>query len=1033
MKCHLKDHTECAVKKVHNILLEHCEKEGKTLLRDLMMGEAKTMSEINHPNIVRFKGVHFASANTSRPPNIVMELCQKSLRSHLKENTNMQIKDKLAILLDIATALCYLHHRRIVHCDLTPNNILLTKDSVSKIGDFGSAKVIPAGGKLHYPVPGTPCYMPPEAVSSKCSYDEKLDIYSFGCVMHFVLTGKEFAPGEVFLKPSQNSLQRLLWHCIETDPERRPDASTVCKSLNDILDHLNCSEPEISTKIKDVGLPAHKTDLPFYSAKSTPAVWNVFAYFIPLLCTGVNSFHYANTFQNILFLITERMQIIGSYYCDFYILLSQLVKLIYEGAIGFTAITKDDPIVSTQTQSKKYCFTQTCFMLGLAALVHMVAPALGATGYCEEYALQEFNLCNHDIAYLRSKPTMDYMHIHDGYLLQIQESNRSYACVCESIYYLSQELSSYSAMDTINVPSTSMYSPRHNDSSKTRELDYIFSSNDNIFMDGIDTKCIAGLLQCNCSLIAAMEYKQSFYNLSLNFKYILSQGFVAENKCVSSISTNQMNCHIVRFRIECGRHTCCWCYHKDSCNNSIEEILLQYAAKYHDCLVSWHLEYDNGTDDDTIGFPCQLIGIIDKDVTNDTIPAIIQGKIYLYIYVNSVASLHWNQYQKENITIALYYVLLESSMVPISANKRLSCFKFFHVTSTSYAFHGFQRQMKYHGMVHFQHNPITAIKTTENKLLSACVRLSQRHSLIHLHKRIYIVKYSKVPVDLNLWCNNFHDHAEHFPPIVSKRLTLTQSLDVHFYGNIVIDGALQPLTNHNPFWLYHNLCSLLPMCNDSYNPYVKCQYTSLQYIFSLPSNKCNHKNYIAKYLLLFVMLLLLMVHGILAVMRCYYKWRTRNIEYVLLQTGLPHHLTVQRNNILSPRYYDAFAPSVQKVIQLLCTRLNCNLRSSHSTVKNFNQDLPCYIVESALQESLARILLSNDCLKHIIGGHLTVLHDLRVLTSIDNERKCYLELRILLRFDRVISCCIYNLRFHALVTNSVNLYSMTISCFDFSS
>ena len=122
---------------------------------------------------------------------MVMEKMQHSLRSLVEKYAQIPLNVKLCILDEVCLGLRYLHSRNppIVHRDLTPNNILLSSRLEAKITDLGVAKVMQTDNKMTMTkIPGTPGFMPPEALTKRPLYGPPLDIFSFGGVMLNAIT-----------------------------------------------------------------------------------------------------------------------------------------------------------------------------------------------------------------------------------------------------------------------------------------------------------------------------------------------------------------------------------------------------------------------------------------------------------------------------------------------------------------------------------------------------------------------------------------------------------------------------------------------------------------------------------------------------------------------------------------------------------------------------------------------------------------------------------------------------------------------------
>ena len=156
--------------------------------------EAQAIKRLNHPNLV---AVHEYGISLKGAPWILMDyVAGKDLASIIREQGNLPADDALIIFIQICEALQYAHGKNIVHRDLKPSNILITADGTNfvKVLDFGIAKVItPFETKTQLTrtedVIGSPQYMSPEQCLGE-DLDTRSDIYSLGCVMYELLTGK---------------------------------------------------------------------------------------------------------------------------------------------------------------------------------------------------------------------------------------------------------------------------------------------------------------------------------------------------------------------------------------------------------------------------------------------------------------------------------------------------------------------------------------------------------------------------------------------------------------------------------------------------------------------------------------------------------------------------------------------------------------------------------------------------------------------------------------------------------------------------
>ncbi|KAL6640842.1 hypothetical protein ACP70R_021965 [Stipagrostis hirtigluma subsp. patula] len=220
------------------------------------------LREVDHPNIVRFIG------SCTKPPQfyIITEcMTRGSLFDFLHNEHNIvDLPTLLKFALDICRGMSYLHQRGIVHRDLKSANLLLDKDHVVKVADFGLARFQDQDGAMTAET-GTYRWMAPEVINHQ-PYDNKADVYSFAIVLWELMTSKipytSMTPVQAAvgvrqgLRPQlpENAHPRLLnlmQRCWEAAPSNRPSFSDIISELEDIQAQAQGASGETSQKQKD--------------------------------------------------------------------------------------------------------------------------------------------------------------------------------------------------------------------------------------------------------------------------------------------------------------------------------------------------------------------------------------------------------------------------------------------------------------------------------------------------------------------------------------------------------------------------------------------------------------------------------------------------------------------------------------------------------------------------------------------------------------------------------------------------------------
>jgi eukaryotic-like serine/threonine-protein kinase len=163
--------------------------------------ESRTSIRLVHPNIVRV--LEGAQAEDGSP-YLVMELLDGvPLGAYTQNGGRVPLAQAVPILQGILAGLAAAHAQGVVHRDLKPDNVLLTRDAsgtfVVKLLDFGIAKVIDVAGGMAVRTRtgmllGTPAYMSPEQARNARDVDQRADLWSAGVLFYEMLTGRSAFP-----------------------------------------------------------------------------------------------------------------------------------------------------------------------------------------------------------------------------------------------------------------------------------------------------------------------------------------------------------------------------------------------------------------------------------------------------------------------------------------------------------------------------------------------------------------------------------------------------------------------------------------------------------------------------------------------------------------------------------------------------------------------------------------------------------------------------------------------------------------------
>ena len=225
------------VAKAEPYALKTLDPEGLTVSQlKRLLREYELLNCLLHPNIIKVFGFFYGSS--TRGPSILLELCPKRLAKEVVKKSLSNI-DIVCLIYEIVEAMKFVHSKGVIHRDLKPTNILIDANGHAKVADFGIAKIISVETQTSNV--GTQKFMAPELLNEVERYDEKVDVYSFGVLLFWCLTGGkmpkvtlvEIGTGKMAKIPeSVNKFaSNMIKSCWSFDPKQRPSFEKISISL----------------------------------------------------------------------------------------------------------------------------------------------------------------------------------------------------------------------------------------------------------------------------------------------------------------------------------------------------------------------------------------------------------------------------------------------------------------------------------------------------------------------------------------------------------------------------------------------------------------------------------------------------------------------------------------------------------------------------------------------------------------------------------------------------------------------------------
>ena len=206
-----------------------------------LLNEQKLLAQLRSKHVVQLYDIVQLSDRGTSEPAIVLEHIEGEL---LGVGAYQEDRKYLHVLWQIASGLKDIHQHGIIHRDIKPGNIILDKEGVVKIIDFGLSRENFNAATVNFS--GTPVFMAPELWSpGKINFNSKIDVYAFGVTAIALLTSKVPAslqnPNSSSITQSElqalmpsiaSDVSGLIFRCLERPPELRPSMEEVCATIS---------------------------------------------------------------------------------------------------------------------------------------------------------------------------------------------------------------------------------------------------------------------------------------------------------------------------------------------------------------------------------------------------------------------------------------------------------------------------------------------------------------------------------------------------------------------------------------------------------------------------------------------------------------------------------------------------------------------------------------------------------------------------------------------------------------------------------
>jgi len=225
---------QVAMDRVVAVKILHPRAAARAEDRERFLREARAAAVLTHPNIVTIHEILPLAGTVA----IVMEYVDGgTLAEVLKVRRRFPPAEAVAIVRQVAEALRVAHGRGIIHRDVNPRNIMLTRDGRVKLADMGLARALAESDGVEGKTFGTPYYISPEQVTGDPPPDHRTDLYSLGVTLYEMVAGRP-----PFLADTPQAVMRM--HVLQAPPDPRAFVPDLPQALCGLLAKAMAREPE---------------------------------------------------------------------------------------------------------------------------------------------------------------------------------------------------------------------------------------------------------------------------------------------------------------------------------------------------------------------------------------------------------------------------------------------------------------------------------------------------------------------------------------------------------------------------------------------------------------------------------------------------------------------------------------------------------------------------------------------------------------------------------------------------------------------